>query len=123
MNMDGFKVGVNEYDTDFDLQLCYGTFIPAWSNVLYSIINWENTLPSGEATDFVQGCYGDGYAFFWYSKTKFHPNLMDIPAIVFAKYLTQEGWTFVDYLNDVLFYYMMIVFKHNQKEAFDDVIT
>ena len=39
MNMDGFTVGENAYDTDCELSLCLGTQILSWTNILYFIIS------------------------------------------------------------------------------------
>ena len=44
--------------------LCYGIFVPSWTNVLYSIIVQENKVPLGEALAFVKGYNGNKYAFF-----------------------------------------------------------
>ena len=85
MNTNGFKIGVNEYNNDYDLPLCYGTFVPSWTNVLYSIIAQDNVVPSREVMTFIKGCNGNGYSFFCYGNTKFCTNLMDIPAYTFAK--------------------------------------
>lgn len=63
MNMDGFTVGENLYDTDCDLLLCFGTQVLSWTNILYSIISQDNALPLGETSAFVKGCSGNGYSF------------------------------------------------------------
>ena len=76
---------------------CYIVHLLLLGLMNYSIIIQENDLPSGEATDFVQSrIIWKWYLFFWYGNTKFHPNLMNLPAIICRRHHIQ--WKLVKHL-------------------------
>ena len=91
MDIDGFGIVDTQYDGDCDLPLCFGNQNQNWDNMIYNMISQNNTLLSGEPTNFVNGSGGKGYAFFQYKNQKFHVNLMDFPKRVYASHPKQEG--------------------------------
>ena len=123
IDMDGFKIGDTQYDGDCDLPLTFRNQIQNWDNVIYSMISQDNSLPSGEPTNFVNGSGGKGYAFFQYGNQKFHVSLMDFLERVYASHPKQEGQSFEEYMNLVLFHYAMVAFKMDQKLMFNDEST
>ena len=122
-DIDGFSIGETQFDADCDLPVAFGNQVEVWDNVIYNMISQENVLPSGEARDFVTGSGGKGYAFFQYGNRKFHVSLMDFPERVYANHPKQEGRSFEEYMNNVLFHYAMVAFKMDQKMIFDDEST
>ena len=123
IEIDGFKIGDPQYDGDCDLPITFGNQVENWDNVIYSMISQDNALPSGEPRDFVNGSGGKGYAFFQYGNRKFHVSLMDFPERVYASHPKQEGRSFEEYMNLVLFHYAMVAFKMDQKLIFNDEST
>ena len=122
-DINGFSIGESEYDGDCDLPMVFGNKVDAWDDALYNMISQDNILPSGEAREFVTGGGGKGYAFFQYGNRKFHVTLMDFPERVYASHPKQEGRSFEEYMNVVLFHYAMVAFKMDQKMIFDDEST
>ena len=122
-DIDGFSIGETQYDGDCDLPMTFGNQVDNWDNAIYNMISQDNALPSGEARDFVTGGGGEGYAFFQYGNRKFHVALMDFPERVYASHPKQEGQSFEEYMNLVLFHYAMVAFKMDQKLIFDDEST
>ena len=116
---DGFKIGDTSFDNDCDLPLCYTNQVENWDNAIYNMISKENVLPSGEATNFINGCGGKGFAFFQFGNRKFHVYLMDFPERVYASHPKQEGCSFEEYMNLVLFHYTMVAYKLDQKMIFN----
>ena len=123
MDIDGFSIGESHFDGDCDLPMTFGNQVENWDNVIHSMISQDNILPSGEARDFVTGSGGKGYAFFQYGNRKFHVSLMDFLERVYANHPKQEGRSFEEYMNLVLFHYAMVAFKMDQKLIFNDVST
>ena len=123
MDIDGFSIEVSQFDGDCDLPMTFGNQVENWDNVIHSMISQDNVLPSGEAQDFVTGSGGKGYAFFQYGNQKFHVSLMNFPERVYANHPKQEGRSFEEYMNLVLFHYAMVAFKMDQKLTFNDVST
>merc|ERR1711983_312543 len=87
------------------------------------MISQDNDMPSGEAREFGNGGVGKGNAFFQYGNRKFHVTLMDFPEQVYASHPKQEGRSFEEYMNLVLFHYAMVAFKMDQKLIFNDEST
>ena len=101
----------------------FGNQVQNWDNVIYNMISQDNAMPLGEPTNFVNGSRGKGYALFKYGNRKFHVNLMDFPERVYASHPKQEGCSFEEYTNLVLFHYAMIAFKLDQKLIFNNKST
>ena len=123
VNMDGFKIGETAYNEDCDLPLCFGNQVLNWDNALFNMISLDNAVPFGEAANFINGCGGKGYIFFQYGNRKFHVNLMDFPECVYGSHLKQEGQSFEEYLNIVLFHYAMVAYKIDLKLIFNEDAT
>ena len=123
MNMNGFIVGRDLYDTNCDLPICFGTQVYSWTSTLFAIISQDNAVPLGEASAFVKGCDENVCSFFFYDNTKFHINLMDFSACIISKHPYQDGQSFGGYLNLVLFHYVMIAFKWDYKEVVANIMT
>ena len=79
----------------------------------------DNILPLGEATNFINGCGGKGFALFQFGNRKFHVNMMDFPERVYAIHSKQEGQSYEEYMNLVLFHYAMVAYKLDQKMIFN----
>ena len=99
---DGFKIGDTAFDGDCDLPLCYTNQVENLDNAIYNVISQDNVVLSGEATNFINGCGGKGYAFFQFGNRKFHVNMMDFPERVYASHPKQEGRSYEEYMNLVL---------------------
>lgn len=108
-NMDDFKVGETADDTDCDLPLCFGNQVLTWNDMLFSIISQDNA---------VTRWWRKGIHFF-YGNSKFHVNLMDFPERVYGIHPKQDGWSFEEYLNFVLFHYAMVAYKMDHKQEFN----
>ena len=122
-DIDDFSIGETQFDGDCDLPMTFGNQVDNWDNALYSMISQDNILPSGEARDYVTGGGGKGYAFFHYGNRKFYVALMDFLERVYASHPKQEGRSFEEYMNLVLFHYAMVAFKMDQKLIFDNEST
>lgn len=77
----------------------------------------------GEVSAFVKGCGGKGYNFFHYGKSKFHVNLIDFPKCVYGIHPNQDGQSFEEYLNLVLFHYAIVAYKMDYKHEFNQPET
>ena len=71
---------------------------------------WKNSVPKGIATDMLRTCSGNGYVFLCWGNMLFNPNLMERPYFIIVQHPSQVGCLFLEYPEDVTFYYNILGF-------------